>query len=182
MKTIRIILFVLIIIGLALLATQKFWVPKLVDKIISSESAPIIVPTTAPEPQANITLVDGRQCYTYSHDATKTEPYKVSEFIDITIKGSTVTGTKTGNQSGPDMANGYSGKISGTLLNNAITAIYSYTIEGSIGREQEIYKPSPTGIDKIRYPLVNTGNILVPDTAKEYKLMHYSRVECEGSN
>lgn len=34
MKFIRIFLLVLIIIGIGLLATQKFWVPKLVDKII----------------------------------------------------------------------------------------------------------------------------------------------------
>jgi len=37
MKKIRILLFVLILIGIALLGTQKIWVPKLVDKIISSE-------------------------------------------------------------------------------------------------------------------------------------------------
>jgi hypothetical protein len=38
-KTIRIILLILIIIGLVLLFTQKFWVPKLVDKILSSETS-----------------------------------------------------------------------------------------------------------------------------------------------
>jgi hypothetical protein len=36
-KFIRIFLLVLIIIGVAALATQKFWVPRLVNKIISSE-------------------------------------------------------------------------------------------------------------------------------------------------
>jgi hypothetical protein len=43
MKTIRIILFILIIIGLGLLATQKLWVPKLVDKIVKSEQSSISV-------------------------------------------------------------------------------------------------------------------------------------------
>jgi hypothetical protein len=44
-KIIRIVLLVLIIIGLGLLATQKFWVPKLVDKIISlDKKSDVVVP------------------------------------------------------------------------------------------------------------------------------------------
>ena len=38
MKTIRIILFILIIIGIGLLATTKKWVPKVVDKIMEYET------------------------------------------------------------------------------------------------------------------------------------------------
>jgi hypothetical protein len=38
MKTIRIILLILIIVGLILIFTQKLWVPKLVDEILSSEN------------------------------------------------------------------------------------------------------------------------------------------------
>jgi len=38
LKFIRIFLLVLIIIGLGLIFTQKTWVPKLVDKIISYEN------------------------------------------------------------------------------------------------------------------------------------------------
>ena len=38
-KFIRIFLFVLIIIGIGLLITEKTWVPKLVDQIIKSEEA-----------------------------------------------------------------------------------------------------------------------------------------------
>ena len=37
MKFIRIFLFILIIIGIVALFTMKFWVPKLVDQIVSSE-------------------------------------------------------------------------------------------------------------------------------------------------
>ena len=37
MKTLRIFLFILIIIGLVLLFTEKIWVPKLINKIIESE-------------------------------------------------------------------------------------------------------------------------------------------------
>jgi len=43
MKTIRIIILILIIIGIILLLTQKFWVPKLVNKIISSEVSQLSV-------------------------------------------------------------------------------------------------------------------------------------------
>lgn len=44
-KTIRIFLLVLIIIGIGALITQKIWVPKLVDKILQSETPPqIIIP------------------------------------------------------------------------------------------------------------------------------------------
>ncbi len=44
-KFIRIFLLVLIVIGVGLLATQKIWVPKLVDKILSSESNSIVLQT-----------------------------------------------------------------------------------------------------------------------------------------
>ena len=39
MKTIRIFLLILIIIGLILIFTQKIWVPKLVDEILLSETS-----------------------------------------------------------------------------------------------------------------------------------------------
>jgi hypothetical protein len=50
METLRIFLFILIIIGLVLLFTEKIWVPKLINKIIEREfgqtevSKPVIVP------------------------------------------------------------------------------------------------------------------------------------------
>lgn len=37
-RTVRIVLLVLIIIGLGLLATQKLWVPKLVNSILLQEA------------------------------------------------------------------------------------------------------------------------------------------------
>jgi hypothetical protein len=180
MKTIRIILLILIIIGIGLLATQKVWVPKLVGRIISSEGLPTFI--SAPVPQENITLTDGRQCYTYNHKGTTTEPYTVNEFLDITIKGLTVTGTKTGTQKGPDMTNGYAGTISGTLANDTITDVYSYAIEGSPNKEKEIYKAGLTGIEKLRYPLIESGKMLIPDLTKEYITMNYARVGCTASN
>ena len=38
MKTVRIVLFILIVIGIGLLITQKKWVPKVVDYIMKMES------------------------------------------------------------------------------------------------------------------------------------------------
>ena len=177
-KFVRIFLLVLIIIGIGLLVTQKLWVPKLVDKILLSEQVPVFIP----EVQPNITLKDGRQCYTYNHEGTTSEPYTVNEFIDINIKGATVTGTKSGTQKGPDMTNGYNGTIVGTLDKDTITDIYSYVVEGSHNKEKEIYKVSKTGIEKLRYPLIEKGDMLVPDTTKEFKTLLYARVGCTASN
>jgi hypothetical protein len=133
--------------------------------------------------QQPVTLTDGRQCYTYSHDATTGEPYTTSEFIDITISGNKVLGTKTGNQAGPDMTNGYTGTITGTLADNKISDAYAYTVEGSKNTEHEIYQAGLTGIDKLRYPLIDKFKAgLFPDTSKSYTIQHYSRVECKGSN
>lgn len=177
-KAIRIILLVLIVVGIFLLCTQKFWVPKLVDRILLSENPP-----TAPiVKQESVIIKDGRQCYTYNHEGTDSEPYTVNEFIDININGKIVTGTKKGTQSGPDMTNGYTGSIDGFLDGNTITAVYSYVVEGSHNKEKEIYKASETGIEKLRYPLVEEGKILVPDKTKEFKVLQYNRVSCTASN
>ena len=179
MKTIRVILLVLIIIGLAALATQTFWVPKLVNYIISSEGVPVVINIL---PEQNIVLKDGRQCYTYSLEATKDAPYTVSEFIDITIKGNGVIGIKKGTQAGPDMTNGYTGSLNGTLDNNTITAVFSYVVEGSHNQEKEIYRAGLTGIEKLRYPLIEGKGLLLPDTTKEFQVMRYARVGCTASN
>jgi hypothetical protein len=181
MKAIRIILLILIIIGLGFLATQKIWVPKLVDHIISAEQDDRRVPPTEPA-QENLTLVDGRQCYIFSHEIIAEAPYKVSEFVDITITGAKVEGTKRGSQAGPDMTNGYQGTISGNLENNTITDIFAYTIEGSKNKEKEIYRTNKVGLEKLRYPLKEEGGMLVPDTTKEFTAMTYARVGCTASN
>jgi len=134
----------------------------------------------------NITsfLKDGRQCYSYNHEATKTDPYTVNEFIDMTIKGNVISGTKTGNQKGPDMTNGYNGTLLGAWNGDIIDVVYSYTVEGSKNKEKEIYRAreDQIGIEKLRYPLIEKGGILVPDTTKEPKTMLYVRVGCTASN
>lgn len=177
MRKIQIFLLILIIIGIGLLLTQKSWVPKLVNYILSTEG-------TYAQNNTELApgLKDGRQCYSYSHEATKAEPYSVNEFLDIEINGINVSGTKTGTQEGPDMTNGYGGSITGTIAGNTINALYNYTVEGSENTEEEIYQTSPTGLEKLRYPLIDKNGILKPDTTKKFNLLVYSRVECEASN
>ncbi len=124
--------------------------------------------------QAVVVLADGRQCYTYSHDATADAPYTVHEFIDITIAGTKIIGT--------NMTNGYSGTITGTLENNSITDIFSYTVEGSQNKEKEVYRAGLVGIEKKRYPLIEVNGMLVPDTTKDFQILSYARIVCEASN
>ena len=57
MKFIRIFLLVLIIIGIVLLCTQKFWVPKLVDKILSPENIPIVAPIDTGNSSEKVNLI-----------------------------------------------------------------------------------------------------------------------------
>ncbi len=143
---------------------------------------PLIVTPSTTE-KAIKPLVDGRQCYTYSHEATKQEPVTSTEFIDMTITGTKVTGTKTGTQSGPELSNGWEGSVTGTLSGNTINVAFAYTVEGSKNTEHEIYKAGLTGIDKLRYPLIDKfKDGLFPDTTKPYTLLHYARVGCTGSN
>jgi len=177
-KIIRIFLLVLIIVGLILIFTQNIWVPKLVDRLTASDKAFVVVPVMQP----NLSLKDGRQCYTYNHDATADSPYTVNEFMDITIKGTKVTGTKKGTQDGPDMTNGYTGTIVGTLDKNKITDIFSYTVEGSHNQEKEIYRTNKVGIEKLRYPLIEQSGVLVPDTTQDFSILSYARVGCTASN
>ena len=166
-KKISIIVLVVLVVVVAYFVFRQKRVESTVD----------IMPT-----QQVVKLVDGRQCYTYSHDATTTEPYATTDYIDITISGSRVTGTRYGTQKGPDMTNGYTGTMEGIIENNKITSILSYTIEGSKNKEQEIFQAGLTGIEKLRYQLLEGEDMLVPDIIKEYKILEYARVECEDSN
>ncbi len=156
--------------------------------IIQSQNKPtdfsvdpiIVTPSTN---KAIKPLVDGRQCYTYSHEGTPDAPYTTYELIDMTIVGTKVTGTKHGTQSGPDMTNGYTGTITGTLAGDTINVAFAYTVEGSKNTEQEIYQASLTGIDRLQYPLIDKyKDGLFPDTSKPFKRISYARVGCEGAS
>ncbi len=123
-----------------------------------------------------------RKCYEYDQVATKEGPYNVKENIDIKIDGSIVSGIKKGNQSGPDMTNGYEGTLKGEIKNNIMTVIYEYTIEGSKAKEQEEYKIVGNSLIKQRYPLVMKDNILIPDKTGTLKEMEYKPSICILNN
>ncbi len=125
-------------------------------------------------------LKDGQYCYAYTQEATKTEPYSSKEFIKMNILGGSVTGTKTGTQTGPGVSNGYEGTLSGILENDTIDVVFAYEIEGSRDMEAEIYKvrKDQTGIDKLRYPLKEGKDMLIPDMTKEFKTLAYAKVSC----
>jgi ABC-type multidrug transport system fused ATPase/permease subunit len=120
--------------------------------------------------------IQGESCYVYNQVATVDAPYKVDEYLNIKVSGDKVVGTKKGNQSGPDMTNGYTGSISGTLSSDTIKSVFSYVVEGSKNNEQEIYKITPSGLDKLRYPLIDKKGVLTPDTSKEYKTLSYKKI------
>lgn len=123
-------------------------------------------------------ITNGQKCYVYHHAATSDAPYTVDETINLTINGTDITGTKKGTQKGPDMTNGYAGALKGSLDQNMITLLFSYTIEGSQNREQEVYKIVPDGLEKLRYPLVDKGSVLTPDTTQAFQILFYAKTDC----
>jgi hypothetical protein len=127
-----------------------------------------------------LTKIQGKTCYVYHQEATPEAPYAVDEYINIKVTDKDVVGTKLGTQKGPDMSNGYTGTMKGTIDNDGmITSVYSYSIEGSKNSEKEIYKVTPDGLDKIRYPLIEVKGMLVPDTTQESKIVTYGKTMCK---
>jgi hypothetical protein len=120
-----------------------------------------------------------RKCYAYYQEATKDAPYRVDEYIDISVNGANVTGVKHGTQTGPDMMNGYSGTLTGTIADNNLDLLYAYKVEGSKNTEKEIYKLKKNVLEKWRYPLIQEVGMLVPDISKEYKVLKYNDVDCD---
>jgi hypothetical protein len=122
---------------------------------------------------------NGRFCYAYHNKATKDAPYSVDEYIDMNINGAVATGTKKGNQSGPDMTNGYQGTLTGSIDKDNLTAIFAYVVEGSHNSEKELYRFTKNGLEKLRYPLINDKGMLVPDTTKAFNIITYDKFNCE---
>lgn len=169
----------LTVAAVIIIAVGTYFIIQSQKKTTDSISDPMATKPT----QQLIKLVDGRQCYRYSHEATEKEPVTATEFIDMTIDGTNVTGTKQGTQSGPELTNGWEGTLIGTLVEDKINVAFAYTVEGSQNTEHEIYQAGITGIDKLRYPLVDKfSDGLFPDTSKEYDLLHYAQVACQRSN
>ena len=123
--------------------------------------------------------IQGKTCYAYHRTATDEAPYAVDEYIKLNVAGDKITGTKSGTQKGPDMSNGYTGTISGNLMNDVMEVIFSYIIEGSKNKEKEIYKVTDKGILKQHYTLSEGKGILEPDTTKPLiDTLLYSKVSC----
>ncbi len=141
-----------------------------IDKYIKSIS---ILPITNP-----LHTIDGKYCFNRNQIATKTEPYSSQEHIILNILDNKVIGTKKGNQSGPDMTNGYEGELSGSINNNELELLYSYIIEGSKGKELEIYNIKDNSLIKKRWVLEEKGGVLTPNKKGEPKLISYSKEDC----
>ena len=142
------------------------------DKVVEVpiiEEAPVVVENN----------LDGKFCFSRTQIATEAEPYSVSEKVVLNILGNVVTGTKTGNQSGPDMTNGYEGTLDGLKEGDNLNLVYSFTIEGSQNKEKEIYIFSPEELKKQRYVLKEESGMLVPDMTSEVKIINYIKDNCE---
>ena len=122
---------------------------------------------------------DGKYCFSRFHVATASEPYEVQENISLDIIGDLVVGIKEGTQKGPDMTNGYSGSLNGNIKENIMELIYSYTIEGSNGKELEIYEIRDDSLIKKRWTLTEKDKMLVPIRIGEPQIIPYIKEECK---
>ncbi len=128
-------------------------------------------------------LPDGKFCFYKKQEATVEEPYEVEESIVLNIQNNIITGEKTGIQKGPDMYNGYSGTLEGFYNNNELELTFAYEIEGSQGREIEIYKLENETLQKLRWPLsINDEGYLVPSRVGDPKIITYTKSNCEIEN
>lgn len=126
---------------------------------------------------------DGKYCFYRKQVATDTEPYSSEESIVLNILNNKITGTKTGVQSGPGVSNGYKGSLEGFAKDNEMTLTFSYLVEGSSGKEIEIYTFEGEDLVKLRYVLIdNFDGELVPDRSSELKKLVYSKSNCEIEN
>jgi len=169
-----VLLLVVSLLGLLVFIFIGFFQTQKTDEPISEENIPpvVIEEIAEEEPVSEV-------CFAYNHEPTETEPYEVSEKIVIKIDGDKVSGSKTGTQNGPDMTNGYEGTLEGDKISDTLELIYSYTIEGSEGKEKEIYKISGENLLKQRYSLIEEEGILVPDKESELKVLTYEKQGCE---
>jgi hypothetical protein len=130
-----------------------------------------------------VTPVAETVCFGRIQQATPTAPYNVEEHILLTIDGTSVTGTKRGTQAGPDMTNGFEGSLSGSKLDTALELVYSYTIEGSTGKELELYTLGANELVKKRWALedeVHEGShLLVPDHIGAPTFITYTKEVCQ---
>jgi hypothetical protein len=162
MKKLFIFLFIVIV------AVIAFWLARKTEPTAETPRTPEILPA----------LTDGKYCYHRSQIATPDAPYAVEENISLTVSGNNVSGAKSGTQAGPDMTNGYEGSLTGTRDGENLDVVFAYTVEGSQNKEQELYKWTPTELQKLRYVLKESGKMLVPDLTSTPTILHYESVKC----
>lgn len=136
----------------------------------------LMVNNTTPESVS--TPSSQKRCFTYSRLATKDAPYSSSEYLEITIDGKNVSGIKRGNQSGPDMTNGYEGTLSGTATGDILKLVYSYIIEGSSQKEEEEYLLTGDSLVRLAYKLKEDNGILVLDKTTMPSELVYNQTQC----
>lgn len=180
MKKIQIILAVLIVLGLGALFSHKFWVPNFVNYIIEQENKNKIIEVEDEKVnQIEKVILTGKNCYAYDQLATNEAPYEVHEILELNIDRDNITGNKKGDQKGPDMTNGYYGEILGEIKGDRIESIFSYIVEGSEGKEKEIYQIEENKLIKLRYVLKeDEKGILVPDITTKPNFLDYNKVDC----
>lgn len=117
-------------------------------------------------------------CFSRAVAATTDAPYSVDEYIKLKIEDNMVKGTKFGFQSGPDMTNGYTGTLSGVRNGTEIIVDYTYIVEGSSNTEEEMYILENNSLQRMRYPLIEKSNKLVPDRSKLGTMLGYVAMAC----
>ena len=140
MKTLRIFLLILIVIGITLILTKNIWVPKLVNKIISKESiqventTPTLVPILITDKKINEENFSGE---TSIISGTNLLAVKMQKYINTTISDF----RNQANKEVPDIKKNFaentassayeidinSKYIKGTKTESIVTSVYSFT-------------------------------------------------------
>jgi hypothetical protein len=123
--------------------------------------------------------LDGKYCFSRLQEATSDAPYRVEEYVTLDIKGENVSGIKRGFQSGPGMTNGYEGSLSGEISGDEMNLVFSFVIEGSEGKELELYKISENELQKYRHVLKEENSMLVPDLDTPVTVISYHVAVCD---
>ena len=122
----------------------------------------------------NRTIIkDGKYCFFYKEGATKETPYSTEEHIILNIKNMSVVGTKSGVQKGVDMTNDYTGALKGNINGNTLELFSSFMANGSDDKELEIYKMEKDSLVKMRWPLKEENDVLIPLKISEPKITTY---------
>ena len=119
-----------------------------------------------------------QQCFYRITTKTDEKLFSVEEYMRLEFDGENVKGNKFGFQDGPGYSNGYTGTLSGAKSQDELVLYYAYTVEGSSNTEQEIYKMTDGGIERIQYQLVEKDNILVPDRSLYVSNIPYTSFSC----